>query len=326
MTVLVTGSAGFIGYHTCTALLKRGEQVVGVDDLNDYYDVSLKKARLSKLQTHDGFTFHQVNITDREAVADIERYHSDITKIIHLAAQAGVRYSLENPYAYVHTNVVGHLVILELARRIDALEHFVYASSSSVYGGNKDLPFTVDDRVDTPISLYAATKRTDELMGYCYSHLYRIPATGLRFFTVYGPWGRPDMAAYKFARAIFEKQPISVFNNGDMKRDFTYIDDTVAGVVAALDNVPSDHGSEPPHMIYNLGNNHPEELTRFIAIIEKAIERKAELHLEPMQPGDVRETYADISAAERDLGYQPKVSIDEGIPRFIEWFREYYGY
>ena len=326
MSVLVTGSAGFIGYHTCTALLERGEQVVGVDDLNDYYDVSLKQARLSNLNAHKSFTFHSANITDLDAVAEIEHRYPDLTRIIHLAAQAGVRYSLENPHAYVQTNVVGQLTILELARRIDALDHLVYASSSSVYGGNKELPFAVSDRVDTPISLYAATKRTDELMGYCYSHLYRIPATGLRFFTVYGPWGRPDMAAYKFAKAIFEDQPISVFNNGDMKRDFTYIDDTVSGVIAALDNAPSDHDTVPPHRIYNLGNNHPEDLTRFIAIIEKAIGRKAELRLEPMQPGDVRETYADISDAERDFGYRPKVSLDEGIPRFIEWFREYYGY
>lgn len=326
MTVLVTGSAGFIGYHTCTALLERGERVVGVDDLNDYYEVSLKRSRLSNLEAHKGFAFHHANIVDREAVAEIGRRHPDVTKIIHLAAQAGVRYSLENPYAYVQTNVVGQLTILEFARRIDALEHFVYASSSSVYGGNKELPFAVSDRVDTPISLYAATKRTDELMGYCYSHLYRIPATGLRFFTVYGPWGRPDMAAFKFAKAIFENRPISVFNNGDMKRDFTYIDDAVTGVVAALDSIPADQATAPPHKIYNLGNNHPEDLTHFIAIIEKAIERKAELRLEPMQPGDVRETYADISDAERDLGYRPRISIDEGIPRFIEWFRDYYGY
>jgi UDP-glucuronate 4-epimerase len=326
MTVLVTGSAGFIGFHTCTALLERGERVVGIDNLNDYYDVSLKKARLSKLDAHKGFSFHHGDITDDADIAEIERQNSKTTRLIHLAAQAGVRYSLENPHAYVQTNVVGQLNILELARRLDGLEHLVYASSSSVYGGNTDLPFAIRDRVDTPISLYAATKRMDELMGHCYSHLYRIPATGLRFFTVYGPWGRPDMAAYKFAKAIFDGQPISVFNSGDMKRDFTYVDDTVAGVIAALDKAPSDHDNAPPHRLYNIGNNHPEDLMRFIAIIEAATGRKAELQLEPMQPGDVRETYADISESERELGYSPNVKIDEGIPRFVEWFRSYYGY
>jgi UDP-glucuronate 4-epimerase len=326
MTVLVTGSAGFIGYHTCVALLERGERVVGIDNLNEYYDVSLKKARTSKLDAYQGFSFHHADITDGEAVAEIERLNPKTTRIVHLAAQAGVRYSLENPYAYVQTNVVGQLNILELARRLDALEHLVYASSSSVYGDNSDLPFAVSDRVDTPISLYAATKRTDELMGHCYSHLYRIPATGLRFFTVYGPWGRPDMAAYKFAKAIFDGQPISVFNNGDMKRDFTYVDDIVVGVIAALDKIPPDKESAPPHRLYNIGNNHPEDLMRFIAVIEAATGLRAELQLEPMQPGDVRETYADLGESERDLGYRPKVTIDEGIPRFIEWFRSYYGY
>ena len=326
MTVLVTGSAGFIGFHTCAALLERGEQVVGIDNLNDYYDVSLKKARISKLEAHKGFSFHHGDITDGADIAEFELQNSKATRLVHLAAQAGVRYSLENPHAYVQTNVVGQLNILELARRLDALEHLVYASSSSVYGGNTALPFAVGDRVDTPISLYAATKRTDELMGYCYSHLYRIPATGLRFFTVYGPWGRPDMAAYKFAKAIFDGRPISVFNNGDMKRDFTYVDDTVAGLIAALDKVPPDHDNAPPHRLYNIGNNHPEDLMRFIAVIEAATGRKAELQLEPMQPGDVRETYADISESERELGYSPKVTIDEGIPRFVDWFRSYYGY
>ena len=326
MTVLVTGSAGFIGFHTCTALLERGERVVGIDNLNDYYDVSLKKARISNLESHNGFSFHYGDITDGADIAEIERQYPKTTRLVHLAAQAGVRYSLENPHAYVQTNVVGQLNILELARRLDALEHLVYASSSSVYGGNTDLPFAIGDRVDTPISLYAATKRTDELMGYCYSHLYRIPMTGLRFFTVYGPWGRPDMAAYKFAKAIFDGQPISVFNNGDMKRDFTYVDDTVAGVMAALDKVPSDHDNAPPQRLYNIGNNHPEDLMRFIAVIEAATGRKADLQLEPLQPGDVRETYADISETERELGYSPQVTIDEGIPRFVEWFRSYYGY
>lgn len=326
MTVLVTGAAGFIGFHTCTALLGRGEQVVGIDNLNDYYDVSLKKARISKLEAHSGFSFHLGDITDGADVAAIERQNPKATRLVHLAAQAGVRYSLENPHAYVQTNVVGQLNILELARRLDALQHLVYASSSSVYGGNTELPFAIGDRVDTPMSLYAATKRTDELMGYCYSHLYRIPMTGLRFFTVYGPWGRPDMAAYKFAKAIFDGQPISVFNSGDMKRDFTYVDDTVAGLIAALDNVPAVHDSAPPHRIYNIGNNHPEDLMRFIAVIEAATGCKAELQLEPMQPGDVRETYADISESERELGYSPKVTIDEGIPRFVDWFRSYYGY
>ena len=326
MTIIVTGAAGFIGFHTCIALLERGERVVGIDNLNDYYDVSLKKARISKLDMYKGFSFHHGDITDDVDIAEIERQNPKTTRLVHLAAQAGVRYSLENPHAYIQTNIVGQLNILELARRLDALEHLVYASSSSVYGGNINLPFAIGDRVDTPISLYAATKRTDELMGYCYSHLHRIPATGLRFFTVYGPWGRPDMAAYKFVKAILDGQPISVFNNGDMKRDFTYVDDIVAGLIAALDKIPPDHVNVPPHRLYNIGNNNPEDLMRFIAVIEAATGCKADLQFEPMQPGDVRETYADISESKRDFGYSPKVTIDEGIPRFVKWFRSYYGY
>lgn len=326
MTILVTGSAGFIGYHTCVALLERGECVVGIDNYSDYYDVTLKKDRVTNLQKYERFSFHVGDITSGDFISDLEGKNPEATKIIHLAAQAGVRYSLENPHTYVQTNVVGYLNILELARRLKAFEHLVYASSSSVYGGNERLPFSINDRVDTPISLYAATKRTDELMGFCYSHLYGIPATGLRFFTVYGPWGRPDMAAFKFAKAILERKPISVFNSGDMKRDFTYVDDTVSGILAALDKVPSDRDQVVPHRLFNIGNNHPENLLRFIEVIEKAVGRKAVLKFEPMQLGDVQETYADITESQHELAYDPKVTIDEGIPRFINWFRNYYGY
>ena len=326
MAVLVTGAAGFIGFHVCRALLDRGERVVGVDEVNDYYEVALKEARLARLGGNRDFTFHKVDIADRVAMAAVAAEHPDIDRVVHLAAQAGVRYSLTNPYAYTHANLEGQVVLLEAVRKLPAMRHFVYASSSSVYGANRKLPFAVEDRVDNPVSLYAATKKSCELLSHAYSHLYRIPQTGLRFFTVYGPWGRPDMAAFIFTRKILKGEAIPVFNHGDMRRDFTYIDDIVEGIVACLDRPPADGGTEqPPYAIYNLGNNRSEPLMRFIGLIEEALGRKAKVELLPMQEGDVKETFADIAASTRDFGFQPRVPIDEGIPRFISWYREYYA-
>ena len=324
MTVLLTGAAGFIGFHTAEALLERGEQVIGVDNLNDYYDVSLKEARLARLTQHAGFSIHRIDIADRSAMEALARANPDIDRIVHLAAQAGVRYSLENPYAYVESNLVGQIVVLEVARHLPRMRHLVYASSSSVYGGNTKIPFALEDPIESPVSLYAATKRADELMGHCYSHLYRIPMTGLRFFTVYGRWGRPDMAAFIFTKAILEGQPIQVFNNGDMQRDFTHVTDIVPGILACLDRPPTDT-SGAPHKVYNLGNNAPEQLMRFIEVIERSSNHKAEIDFQPMQPGDVKATYADIEASQRDFGFFPKTSIDEGLPDFVEWYREYHN-
>ena len=318
--ILVTGAAGFIGSAVSEALLARGETVLGVDNLNDYYDVALKDARLARLADKPDFSFRKLDIADRDAMLALALEFPAIDRIVHLAAQAGVRYSLVNPYAYVQSNVMGQVVMLELARALPALKHFVYASSSSVYGANEKTPFAVGDAVDRPSSLYAATKRTDELFGYAYAHLYGIPSTGLRFFTVYGPWGRPDMAPMLFARAILAGEPIKVFNHGDMQRDFTYIDDIVNGVVRALDRPPT---ATPPHALYNLGNHKPEKLTDFIAELEKALGRKAVMDMQPMQPGDVPTTYADIAASKHELGFNPRTPISEGIPRFIEWFRGY---
>ena len=323
MAVLLTGAAGFIGFHTAEALLERGEQVIGVDNLNDYYDVSLKEDRLARLKQHAGFSIHRIDISDRSAMEALARANPDIDRIVHLAAQAGVRYSLENPYAYVESNLVGQIVVLEVARHLPRMRHLVYASSSSVYGGNTKIPFALEDPVESPVSLYAATKRADELMGHCYSHLYRIPMTGLRFFTVYGRWGRSDMAAFIFTKAILEGQPIQVFNNGDMQRDFTHVTDIVPGILACLDRPPTDTG-DAPHKVYNLGNNAPEQLMRFIEVIERSSNHKAEIDFQPMQPGDVKATYADIGASQRDFGFFPKTSIDEGLPDFVEWYREYY--
>ncbi len=323
MAVLLTGAAGFIGYHTAEALLHRGESVVGVDIVNDYYDVTLKEARLARLVGQTGFSFHRIDIADKDAMSTLVANNPDIDAIIHLAAQAGVRYSLENPFAYVQSNLVGQMVILEIARHLDNLKHLIYASSSSVYGGNTKLPFALEDPVDAPISLYAATKRADELMGHCYSHLYRIPMTGLRFFTVYGRWGRPDMAAYIFTKAILEGRPINVFNKGEMRRDFTHVSDIVPGVLACLERPPSNT-SAVPHKVYNLGNNAPENLMRFIEVIERSSNRKAKVNFQPMQPGDVKETYADIEASQRDFGFSPKTSIDQGIPDFVEWYRDFH--
>jgi UDP-glucuronate 4-epimerase len=327
MTVLVTGAAGFIGYHVSEALLARGEAVAGIDNINDYYDVKLKEARLARLAAHNHFTFTKLNIADRDGLAGLVQKHGDIDRIVHLAAQAGVRYSLKNPQAYVESNLIGHVNMLELARGLNdrkgqGIKHLVYASSSSVYGGNTKLPFAIEDKVDRPVSLYAATKAADELMSHSYSHLYGIPQTGLRFFTVYGPWGRPDMAYFDFTRAIFAGETIRVFNNGDMKRDFTWIGDIVAGVVAALDKPPV---GTPPYRLYNIGNNNAENLLDFISVIEKACGKKAVTELAPMQPGDVKATYADISAITKDVGFKPTTPITEGIPQFVKWYREYYG-
>jgi UDP-glucuronate 4-epimerase len=321
MTVLVTGAAGFIGYHVSEALLARGEAVVGIDNINDYYDVRLKEARLARLKAHNRFAFTKLNIADRDGLAALVQKHGDIDRIVHLAAQAGVRYSIKNPHAYAESNLIGHLNILELARGIKGFKHLVYASSSSVYGGNTKLPFAIEDKVDRPVSLYAATKGANELMSHSYSHLYGIPQTGLRFFTVYGPWGRPDMAYFDFTRAIFAGEKIRVFNNGDMKRDFTWIGDIVTGVVAALDKPPVN---TPPYRLYNIGNNNAENLLDFISVIEKACGKKAVTELAPMQAGDVKATYADITAITNDLGFKPTTPITEGIPQFVKWYRDFY--
>jgi UDP-glucuronate 4-epimerase len=322
MSVLVTGVAGFIGYHTAKALLDRGEAVLGIDNVNDYYDVGLKQARLDRLQGRNGFVFRKVDIADPAAVvAAAAAAPGAIDRIVHLAAQAGVRHSLTHPFAYVSSNLTGHLSMLELARGLNGLRHMVYASSSSVYGGNTKLPFAVEDRVDHPVSLYAATKKADELMSHSYSHLFGMPQTGLRFFTVYGPWGRPDMALYLFTEAILAGRPITVFNHGDMKRDFTYIDDIVAGVLASLDRPPE---GPAPHRVYNIGNNRAEPLLRLIEVLEQALGRTAVKQLEPMQPGDVKETAADISDLQRDTGFVPRTPIDVGVPRFVAWYRDYH--
>lgn len=328
MTVLVTGAAGFIGMHVAAALLARGERVIGIDNFTPYYSVGLKHARVAHLETlaQGRLAFLTVDFGDTAAL-DAALSNHDFDRIVHLGAQPGVRYSLENPLAYVHSNIAGHLNILELARH-RAVQHLVYASSSSVYGLRQDMPLRVEDRTDTPISLYAATKRADELMSESYAHLFRIPQTGLRFFTVYGPWGRPDMAVWKFTEAVLNGCPIDVYNHGDMRRDFTYIDDIVAGTLAALDNPPADDGTAKPggfttpHRIYNIGNSRPELLLDLIGEIERACGRAAKLNLLPMQDGDVYETYADISAIAGDLGYAPTTHISLGVPSFVDWYRE----
>jgi UDP-glucuronate 4-epimerase len=328
--ILVTGAAGFIGAALSRSLLERGEAVIGIDNFNDYYDPALKHARVATLSGFgDRFTMIEADVGDTAALETALTGHR-FDRIVHLGAQAGVRYSLVNPHAYVHSNLAGHLNLLELARH-RTVRHMVYASSSSVYGGNDSFPFRVEDRVDHPVSLYVATKKSNELMSESYAHLYRIPLTGLRFFTVYGPWGRPDMAAWIFTRKILAGEPIPVFNRGEMRRDFTYIDDIISGVVAVLDHPPADDGkpkaggSVKPHALYNIGNNRSEQLTDMIDILEQACGRPAIRDLQPMQPGDVVATAADIGAIERDLGFSPTTSIDVGLPRFVDWYRGYNG-
>ena len=330
MKVLVTGAAGFIGYSLSLQLLARGDTVIGLDVVNDYYDPALKEARLAQLHAAGGdrFTLIRQDFADYPATVEALKPHT-FDRIVHLGAQAGVRYSITNPHAYLHANLAGHLNLLEIARH-RAVENMVYASSSSVYGGNTKLPFAVEDRVDQPVSLYAATKKEDELMSETYAHLYRIPLTGLRFFTVYGPWGRPDMMMWIFTKAILAGQPIPVFNHGDMWRDFTYIDDIIAGVIASLDNPAPDDGtvkaggSTKPHRLYNIGNHRSEHLMKVVEILEAECGRKAEVNLLPIQPGDVRQSFADIDAIQRDLGYAPTTSIDVGVPKFIKWYKEYH--
>jgi UDP-glucuronate 4-epimerase len=326
MSILVTGVAGFIGFHTARTLLGRGERVVGVDSVNDYYDPRLKETRLAELRGKPGFVFAKLDIADHDAVFALVAAHKDLTGIIHLAAQAGVRHSLSDPYSYVDSNIMGTVVMLEAARRLDRLTGVTYASSSSVYGANQKQPFSIDDPVNKPVSLYAASKRSCELIARSYSHLYGLPAIGLRYFTAYGPWGRPDMAAWLFTEAILADRPIKVFNQGRMARDFTYIDDIVAGTIAAHDRPPTPGGAEDEvaHRVYNLGNHKPEKLLDFIAIIERALGRTAKMEMLPMQPGDVAESFADIDTARRDLGFEPTTSIEEGIGQFVHWFKHYH--
>jgi UDP-glucuronate 4-epimerase len=335
LKILVTGAAGFIGYHAAQRLLNRGYQVVGLDNLNNYYDVSLKQARLALLQQQPEFRFEHLDLTDREAMARLfakERF----ARVIHLAAQAGVRYSLEAPQTYIDSNVTGTLNILEGCRH-NGVGHLVFASTSSVYGANTKMPFSVHETADHPVSLYAATKRANELMAHNYSWLFKIPTTGLRFFTVYGPWGRPDMALFLFTRNILEGKPIDVFNNGHHKRDFTFVEDIAEGVLRASERIaqpdptwnsaaPDPASSSAPFRIYNIGNNEPVQLMRYIEVIEECLGRKAQKNFLPMQPGDVPETFADIEDLVRDVGYRPATPIEEGVRRFVDWFCEYYKY
>jgi UDP-glucuronate 4-epimerase len=333
LKVLVTGCAGFIGMYVAERLLARGDEVVGLDNLNPYYDPSLKEARLAQLLPHPAFRFHRLDLADREAMAALFA-QGGFQRVVHLAAQAGVRYSLRNPHAYTDSNVSGFLNVLEGCRH-SACEHLVFASSSSVYGANRKLPFSVHDSTDHPVSLYAATKKANELMAHTYSHLFRLPVTGLRFFTVYGPWGRPDMSMFLFTRAILEGQPIEVFNHGEMERDFTYIDDIVEGVVRVLDRVPAPDAaadmlhpdpavSDAPYRLYNIGNHSPVKLTVFIETLERALGRPAQKMLLPMQPGDVPATYADVADLQADVGFAPNTPLEEGIARFVAWYRNYY--
>ena len=319
MTILVTGVAGFIGYHVAEALLARGEQIRGVDNLTPYYDLRLKQARLARLENRPGFRFEHVDLASRPEMASLSASASGVTRIIHLAAQAGVRHSMIDPYSYISSNVMGHLGVLELARHLPRLDHLVYASSSSVYGANVHLPFAETDRVDTPMSLYAATKRADELMSYSYGHLYGLKQTGLRFFTVYGPWGRPDMAYYSFAEAILAGRPITVYDNGTVRRDFTYIDDIVEGILAALDRPPASEEG-PPVRLLNIGNNRSEPVSALIDLLERGIGRKAIIHYARRPAADVIDTCAAIDEIRTIAGFAPRTPLEAGIPRFIEWF------
>ncbi|WP_295588291.1 NAD-dependent epimerase [uncultured Lamprocystis sp.] len=333
MKVLITGSAGFIGSNLALRLLERGDQVIGVDNLNDYYDVALKEARLARTLDHPAYTDLRIDIEDSALMREVFATHRP-ERVVNLAAQAGVRYSIENPMAYVATNLVGFANVLEGCRHT-GVEHLVYASSSSVYGANTKMPFSVRHNVDHPVSLYAASKKANELMAHTYSHLYGLPTTGLRFFTVYGPWGRPDMALFKFTRAIIAGEPIDVFNYGKHRRDFTYIDDIVEGVIRVLDRVPQGNpewsgeapdaaSSRAPFRLYNIGNNNPVELMEYIALLEQSLGLKAELNLLPLQPGDVPDTYADVSELVRDTGYHPNTSVADGVARFVAWYRDFY--
>ncbi len=333
MKILVTGAAGFIGARLSERLLARGDQVIGLDNLNDYYDVALKQARLDRLRSRPGFEFHKADITDRPAV-DALFESAQPERVMHLAAQAGVRYSLTHPHAYIDANITGFLNIIEACRRLP-VEHLVYASTSSVYGANTRMPFSVHDNVDHPVSLYAATKKANELMAHTYSHLYGLPTTGLRFFTVYGPWGRPDMSLFLFTRNILEGKPIDVFNYGNHRRDFTYVDDIVEGVMRCLDRVatpsPAWHGDAPepgtsagPYRLYNIGNNAPVPLMDFISTLERCLGREAQKNFLPLQAGDVPDTYADVSALVEDVGYKPGTPLEVGIGNFVNWYREYY--
>jgi UDP-glucuronate 4-epimerase len=317
MTVLVTGAAGFIGYHVCKALLARGETVIGVDEINAYYDPALKQARLARLEGKSGFRFEKLNIADRGAVEALMAGAPEIDRIVHLAAQAGVRFSMIDPYAYVTANLLGHVVMLEAARHRAGLKHFVYASSSSVYGGNTKMPFSEDDRVDLPVSLYGATKRADELMSHSYSHLYGLQQSGLRFFTVYGPWGRPDMAYFSFAQAIEQGRPITLYDNGTLRRDFTYIDDIVAGILGVLDRPPS---GDAPRLL-NIGNNQSETVSKLVALLEEGLGKKAVIIDQPRPAADVTDTFADISEIRSLTGFSPTTPLDRGIPRFIDWYK-----
>jgi UDP-glucuronate 4-epimerase len=334
MTILVTGAAGFIGYHVARRLLARGDAVVGLDNLNTYYDVSLKEARLARLEAHAGFRFARLNLEDRERMAALFASERP-QRIVHLAAQAGVRYSLQNPHAYLDSNLAGFINVLEGCRH-NGVEHLVYASSSSVYGGNTRMPFSEHDNIDHPVSLYAATKKANELMAHTYSHLFRLPTTGLRFFTVYGPWGRPDMALFLFTKAILDGRPIDVFNHGNMVRDFTYIDDIVEGVVRVLDRTaapdpafdparPDPGTSNAPYRVFNIGNSQPTPLNDYIEALEAALGRKAQRNLLPMQPGDVPATSADTTELDTWVGFKPSTPVKEGVRRCVEWYREYYG-
>lgn len=322
MPILLTGAAGFIGYHVAEALIARGERVIGVDCVNDYYDVRLKEARLARLARHPGFAFHRLDVSDRADMAALAAAEPGVEVVVHLAAQAGVRHSLVDPYAYVQSNVMGHLVVQETARRLPRLRHLVYASSSSVYGANQMLPFSEGDRVDTPLSVYAATKRADELLAHAYAHLFGLPQTGLRFFTVYGPWGRPDMAYYSFARAIVAGEPITLYDGGCLRRDFTYIDDIVAGVLGCLDKPPQ--GGRPARVL-NIGNHRSEAVNTLVVLLEQALGRRAVIRHAPRPEADVEETFAAVDAVGALTGFAPRTSLAEGIERFAAWFLAFHG-
>lgn len=333
MSILVTGAAGFIGFHVCQRLLLEGHQVIGIDNLNDYYDVSLKRARLLLLEKNPQFAFYKLDLANQDHLHDLFRNHS-IKLVIHLAAQAGVRYSIDHPHSYVSSNINGFLTILEACRHFP-VEHLIYASSSSVYGANTKIPFSTQDSTDHPLNMYAATKKANELMAHTYSHLFNIPTTGLRFFTVYGPWGRPDMAYYSFTRDIIEGKPLQLFNNGDMSRDFTYIDDIVEEILCLLDSPPkpddnwnsfnpNPDSSFAPYKIYNIGNHHPVKLADFIRTLEKLLNKQANIVFLPMQPGDVKETYSDITSLQEATGFSPVTTIETGLSRFVDWYKQYH--